>query len=297
MKLSLLAVCLCVGLLTWNAWLQIQVTRLSHLNSSTPSLKLSNLEIVDANGNTVVQMQGSKESTGITVIDPQGGRTVVMGGQILVAKKEAGTLAILDSNSLQLSSLANNAIVTEAVLKNDTDAGTLTLYSKPDPNPYLMATPTGVASVDSKAKKILWVADSNMATKSDFDNDAFIDVNSKAFSPAKSAEGTFLISCQGVEPYLEGYKVHLQVGNPTTLMVDNPKLTIEWGPADSGKDSYDAWKKALRQTTVTLNESLRPGFWNNVEVIVSPAKANELAHFKVSIETDSVSLTHPPDQH
>ncbi len=307
MKLPLLALVLCIGLLIWNAWLQIQIVHLSRAGSSATSLKLSNLEIIDADGNTVVEIQGAKDHLGITVDGPSG-RTVVLGGQILVAKKEANELATLDSNSLQLSTLTNDAITNVAILKNNTGMGSLALHAKPEQPGILWATPTSITSLDPKSGTS-WTADINMATKDDLNTNAFIDVNSKNFSTAKSDEGIFLISCQGVEPYLEGYKVHLQVGNPTMLMVNNPKLTIEWGPtfeksakSDSDKgikqtDWLANWKKSLRQTTVTLNESLRPGFWNDVEVIVSPAKADELAHFKVSIQTDSVSLTHPPDQH
>jgi len=294
MKLSFLALVLCIGLLIWNAWLQIQLTRLSHTSSSSQnSLKLSSLEIVDEDGNAAIEIQG---------------------GKILVSNKQNNELAILDSNSLQLATLKNDKYP-NAALRNYMGKGSLSLNSEKE-GESLLATPTDIFSsghwtpgtdVTSVPQ---WTVDTNMVTKDDLHNDAYVDVNSKSFSTAKSEEGTFLVSCQGVEPYLEGYKVHLQIGNPTMLTVDNAKLTIEWGisevasaKSDSAKGINDPtawvsnWKKSLHQTTTTLNESLRPGFWNDVEVIVSPAKADELAHFKVSMQTDSVRLTSPPDQH
>jgi hypothetical protein len=314
MKLSILALALCIGLLIWNAWLQIQYDHLSHAGSRPISLKLTSLEIVDADGNTVVEIRGAKDKAEITVQDSRGGKTEILGGKILVAEKQANELATLASNSLQLAALTNDKFP-NAVLKNNTGTGILLLRGGLDQSDSLLATPTNITyegpwtpgtDITSVPR---WTVDTNIVTKDDLHNDALIDVDSKNFGAAKSDEGTFLISCQGVEPYLEGYKVHLQIGNPTMLVVNNPKLTVEWGSAfeksaktdlDNGvkeTDWFADWKKSFRQTTTTLNESLKPGYWNDVEVIVSPAKADELAHFKVSIQTDSVSLTHPPDQH
>jgi hypothetical protein len=228
-----------------------------------------------------------------------------------VSKKQANEVAILDGDSLQLETSTNDfsTFSNVAVLKNNLGVGSLTLFGKPDQGISLAASPAEISSYDTKSG-IFWAANADMATKADLNNDALIDVNSKNFDTVRSDEGTFLISCQGAEPYLEGYKVHLQIGNPTMLTVNNPKLTVEWGTSEQESAKSDSergindpiawnsnWKKSLRQTTVTLNESLRPGFWNDVDVIVSPAKANELSHFKVSIVTDSVSLTQPPDQH
>ena len=106
-----------------------------------------------------------------------------------------------------------------------------------------------------------------------------------------------MISCQGVEPYLQGYKLHLQIGNPTNLTVNNAQLGVRWGAAYEAEKDFASWYKSLKETTLTLTENLKPGFWNDVDVIVSPATASELAYLKVSIKTDSVSLTRLPEHH
>ena len=434
MKLSLLALFLCIGLLVWNAWLQIQVNRISHSAPSTSSvqlpseLKLTKLEIVNDQGNTVItasadekglgllSMKGIIASTGV-VVGSEKGKVVMLtenrlefdgakgdaadkkltpvavienddgsGKLHLIDGDQIGTIfnafptgfasndskgnaaVILDSSGLDFDNVtgdgANKQFTPITSVKNDHGIGKLHLYdgSQPDtslnadarglhsnnakdntaffldgsgvefdassgtdtkqythvaalenyqgagklhlhdsskPNLSFVAWVDGIMSMDSAANHVNW----ELPTANG--NDAFLDVTKKDFSTVKSDVGTFLVSCQGVEPYLEGYKVHLQIGNPMAMLVSNPKITVEWGAAlpkpgadiKDNNSAYQAWKTSLQQTSITLNSNLRPGFWNDVEIVVSPAKANELDHFMVSIQTDSVSLTHPPDQH
>ena len=483
MKLSLLALVLCIGLLTWNAWLQIQITRISHSASLPSELKLTKLEIVNAQGNTVISASsdGTIDAASVVVgshkgkaallnenqlefdvvkgegADEKGTRVVAIGNDngsgklhlydsdqsgsqffanptgcaitnskentafdlyankltfcttsqtdpnqitdVVVVENNKGKGKVhlydsdqsgtsfdisplscmstdsknnisfeLDAIGLELDSISNsdpNKSTHVAILENNQGSGRLHLLDSNQTGTSFNAYPTGFMSEDSKEKTAvrldgdslnfstikgegvdrtfssvvliqnkkgtgtldlwdssnpsvslvakpdtIWSWDSanehvNWELPTSDDKDAFIDVNSKNFSAVRSDEGTFLISCEGVEPYLEGFKVHLQIGNPTAMLVSTPKITLEWGaqapkPDVNAKDSdlaYKDWRKSLQQTSVTLNSNLKPGFWNDVEVIVSPAKANELAHLKVSIQTPSVSLTHPPDQH
>ena len=434
MKLSLLAIILCVGLLFWNAWLQIQVSRISNSvpsTSSTPlpsELKLTKLEIVNAQGNTVItasadekglgllSLKGIIASTGV-VVGSEKGKVVMLTenrlefdgakgdgadkkltpvaviendsgvgklhlidgdqiGTILNAfptgfasnDSKGNTAVVLDSSGLDFDNVtgdgANKQFTSITAVKNDHGIGKLHLYdgSQPDtsldadarglhsrnakdntaffldgsgvefdavsgtdtkqythiaalenyqgagklhlhdsskPSLSFVAWVDGILSMDSTTNHVNWELPTTDG------KDAFLDVTKKDFSTVKSDVGTFLVSCQGVEPYLEGYKVHLQIGNPMAMLVSNPKITVEWGAAlpkpgvdmKDNNSAYEGWKKSLQQTSITLTSNLRPGFWNDVELVVSPAKANELAHFKVSIQTDSVSLTHPPDQH
>lgn len=50
------------------------------------------------------------------------------------------------------------------------------------------------------------------------------------FGLLRTDVGTFLISIDDVEPYLEGYKLKLKIGNITSATYGQFKLSIEWGP-------------------------------------------------------------------
>jgi hypothetical protein len=236
---------------------------------------------------------------GIGFTDSKSGKNMGLNSDSLIFEDPKNADAsVFSTTGVEMDTITGNSakpFTYIASLENDSGQGKLHVQDLSQPGTSLTAMATEIFSFDSVKNQTNWEIPLKSADA------ALIDVNSKAFSTAKSSEGTFLVSCQGAEPYLEGYKVHLEVGNPTTLMVNNPTITIQWGPAfspsNTDKNAFTDWQKSLRQTTTTLGESLKPGFWNDVDVIVSPAKANELAYFKVSIQTDSVSLTHPPVQH
>jgi hypothetical protein len=74
MKLSLLALILCIGLFLWNTWLQIQVGRLSNSASSSfqvtaPSeLKLTKLEIINGQGDVVIAASADDKGLGLLAV-------------------------------------------------------------------------------------------------------------------------------------------------------------------------------------------------------------------------------------
>lgn len=114
---------------------------------------------------------------------------------------------------------------------------------------------------------------------------------------ATQGTGSFLISVQDAVPYLDGYKVHLNIGNPSAARYTGFKLKMKWAkhlPGDAGWDSYLEWLKAIKEKEVSFTEPLMPGTWNKIEVILSPASADELGYFDVSVETDIIELTSQP---
>jgi CRP-like cAMP-binding protein len=42
------------------------------------------------------------------------------------------------------------------------------------------------------------------------------------------------------------------------------------------------WEKSLKDKTESFSDTLYPGYWNKVELVISPAKEDELGHLKLS---------------
>lgn len=106
--------------------------------------------------------------------------------------------------------------------------------------------------------------------------------------------GFFLVSVEEAAPYLSGYKIHLTIGNPSNATYRNYKLKIKWSKqydwAKYTQASYDEWNKAIQEKEISYPESLEPGTWNGVDVILAPVTADQLGYMTLSMEASTVSL-------
>lgn len=122
---------------------------------------------------------------------------------------------------------------------------------------------------------------------------AVLDPSEKGYSRVDTGQGFFPISVDNVEPYLDGYRVTLNIGNPQFAVYNGFTIKAKWGPQwDFQKtgQSFSDWEKALREKDFTLADTLLSGSWNKVEFVLSPAKADEVGYIEVSMTTNEVSL-------
>jgi hypothetical protein len=124
-----------------------------------------------------------------------------------------------------------------------------------------------------------------------------IDVSSKSYQKIYSDGLTFLVSCDSVKPYAGGYKMVLLVGNPYLVLFSGFELSIEWGRTyDSKKEKYDEWEKSLRNKKESFTNLLLPGQWNKIELIIFPAKEDEIQYLQIGpMKTNE--LRFPPPLH
>lgn len=129
--------------------------------------------------------------------------------------------------------------------------------------------------------------------------DQYRTINLDLSSPRKyqridASTGSFLVSVIEGVPYLEGYKLRLNIGNPSYATYAGFTLKAKWGPkydySAYSVASYAKWEESLREKEFSFTDHLRPGVWNWVEVILADTKANELGFFQLSLEADTVSL-------
>lgn len=132
---------------------------------------------------------------------------------------------------------------------------------------------------------------------------AAVDTSGQGFAILESNNGIFLISCKGAETYLDGHKLTLHIGNPYNMSYNGFTLKAKYGnrPSDFPKDgtaeeiaawreTYTEWEKTLHQKDSSFTETLAPGAWTKIKMILTPSKPEELAYLSFGMATDEVSL-------
>jgi hypothetical protein len=115
---------------------------------------------------------------------------------------------------------------------------------------------------------------------------AAVDARSKGYGFLDSNLGRLLISTDGVENYMDGYKVHLRIGNTTAADIVGFELIY---------NLYNSTNffGTERTKTNTMVIPLLTGKWNPVDLVVAPASADELRNLRLRIETKTLSLANP----
>lgn len=121
-----------------------------------------------------------------------------------------------------------------------------------------------------------------------------LDLASPSYQRLDTDTGMFLISVANVTPYLDGYKISLNIGNPSFAQYNGFKLKAKWNHTYSWDkytaESYSKWDKATREKETSFTDSLNGGTWNKVDLILPATAADELGYFVVSMETNTIVL-------
>ncbi len=133
-----------------------------------------------------------------------------------------------------------------------------------------------------------------------YDAIALDPASPKGYKRIDTSSGIFLISLEEVKPYLDGYKVILDLGNTSSVIYSGFTLKAKWGRrydysvTQPDQLEYDKWIKSLQKKEVSFTNELKPASWNKVELILSPVKPEEFDYLEISMETDIVKLFENP---
>jgi hypothetical protein len=123
---------------------------------------------------------------------------------------------------------------------------------------------------------------------------ASFDPAKKEFQPVHSGDyGVFLVSLENIQPYANGYRVTFNLGNPMQVSFNGVEMKLRWGPTrpENWKE-WAEWSKKLQELTQSVPNTLRPGSWNPVTVVIAPATAEQIGVIEVTeISTKTVALT------
>ncbi len=158
-------------------------------------------------------------------------------------------------------------------------------------DPYFTPDPAPTVAQLEKELRDLRLRVSELETMTVRGTYAELDTSKETYQQVKSNNATFLMTFVKAEPYLNGYKVTLSIGNITTATFNGFDLKLKWGAKEPEySDKWIDWWHGLKTKEQHFTDDLVPGRWNRVEVALLPASADELGFLQVSIETNALTL-------
>jgi TolA-binding protein len=134
-----------------------------------------------------------------------------------------------------------------------------------------------------------------LSQKQDRQDTLVLTLTDHTFQRLDTDTGFFLISVQEVTPYLNGYKLSLNIGNPMAAKYSGAKVKLTWNTFYDARNyteaSFKEWQKNKQEKEVVLPSTLLPGTWNSIEVILAPATTDQLGDVTFAMSTDTVFLS------
>jgi len=114
---------------------------------------------------------------------------------------------------------------------------------------------------------------------------------------ARTPQTPVFITIAKIEPYLDGYRVALNIGNPSSITFKGIDLEVEWGLPWQSKDrKYAEIAQSRKTKKFSFPRDFLPAAYTQVEVALTPARAEEVKAIEVGIEWNTISLRLPAPQ-
>ena len=112
----------------------------------------------------------------------------------------------------------------------------------------------------------------------DIDKTAYLTPGSRGYDTIRHDLGVLTISLRNVVEYANGAKVTLQLGNPLASKINGLEANIEYGRIDEEGTPINDTAKSK---SVTFVESLEPGSWTYVSVVLDGVPSSELGFLRL----------------
>jgi len=114
-----------------------------------------------------------------------------------------------------------------------------------------------------------------------------LDPTSRSFQFVNTGQFFLTVAITDLETYLDGYKLHLKVGNPYQVWLDGLTVSLRWKVGVFTPTSAAPYKSLDERETVRL----APGFWTPLAISIAPATAEDMRNLEISISIDSIFLS------
>lgn len=114
----------------------------------------------------------------------------------------------------------------------------------------------------------------------------------KGFQRLDAGFVTLLVTTDSIDPYLDGFKIKLKVGNPTSGDLSAAQLVCTTYKPSASTNATPPWEN-WRSITNSVSAKLFAGTWTPIEFILAPATINELRNASVTLEVNEVFLREP----
>jgi hypothetical protein len=105
-----------------------------------------------------------------------------------------------------------------------------------------------------------------------------VTTEDKGYSIVQTRYGSFAVKCEDVSQYMDGYKVHLAIGNLTCVTFNGAKIAVSWG------------KSPVSKREISVTNSFLPGSYTSIEFVMTPATPEDIKSFDLLFEFDEMAL-------
>ena len=126
-----------------------------------------------------------------------------------------------------------------------------------------------------------------------------VSLGESGYAAIDTGQGIVLVSCDNVETYLNGVRLHLRFGNPLTMAFSGGTIKFKLGSkppgiaalsGSNGTSEENQWESSLTKKEVSFTDRLAPGYWTPVTVTVSDFDVKGLQYMEVAMSPNVISL-------
>jgi hypothetical protein len=111
--------------------------------------------------------------------------------------------------------------------------------------------------------------------RAEFYDFAMIAPSESGFQVVRHSTGLFFLSVERWEPYANGYRLHMKIGNPMAADYSNVTVSVEWGD---------------ERSETKLPGRIRSHTWNPASIVVAPLAASEISTVTVKLDAPTVHM-------
>lgn len=125
-----------------------------------------------------------------------------------------------------------------------------------------------------------------------------VDMTEHAFSLVQTRFLPLLILPVNATPYLDGYRITLDIGNPYKASMNGLTINANWElPQTNNTISFDdATKAPVKRREFDRADVLASGQWTRVTLDIAPASAEEIRCLRMQLDINSVGLAAASDK-
>ncbi len=126
-----------------------------------------------------------------------------------------------------------------------------------------------------------------------------VSLGDSGYASIDTGQGILLVSCDNVESYLDGVRLHLRFGNPLTMAFSGGTIKFKLGAkspgiaalsGSNGSEEENQWENSLTKKEVSFPDRLAPGCWTPVTVTISDFDIKGLQYMEIALTPNVIVL-------
>jgi hypothetical protein len=108
--------------------------------------------------------------------------------------------------------------------------------------------------------------------------------------------GRMLVAVESLEPYADGTKVTLSIGNIYSIRFSGMKLSVSWNKRQPTVDDpaygekYNAWYPETKSKDFDVPDEILPGAWNKVTITLPGSPPAQVGYLAISMKLNMVRM-------